>query len=61
MLRWLVRIVTLLPVALVLRPILARNFRLRAAGKLPDKMHWADVWMMHCGWVLTDKGIQRFS
>lgn len=35
-------IVKLLP-AWVLRLLVKRNLRLRAAGKLPDKWYWADL------------------
>jgi hypothetical protein len=33
---------------LVLRPLILRNYRLRMAGKLPDRWYWAD--RLAIGW-----------
>jgi hypothetical protein len=33
----------------VFGPLIARNYRLRAAGRLPDKMYWADLLAMRLG------------
>lgn len=37
---------------LILRPLVARNYRLRAAGRLPDEWYWADELM--CKWGMFD-------
>lgn len=34
--------------ALILRPLIQRDYRLRAAGKRPDRFYWADRIAM--GW-----------
>jgi hypothetical protein len=34
----------------VLRPLIRRDYRLRAAGKRPDRMHWADALACRWGW-----------
>ena len=34
---------------LLLRPLVKRNYRLRAEGKLPDEMYWADRLMFRLG------------
>lgn len=43
----------LLPVALVLAPLVMRNYCLRAAGKLPDQWYWADRCLIRVGWVVA--------
>lgn len=35
---------------LVLRPIIRRDYRLREAGKRPDRWHWADVLALRWGY-----------
>lgn len=37
---------------LVLRPLIVRNYRLRAEGKLPDEWYWADRLACHLGWFV---------
>lgn len=32
----------------ILRPLIKRNYRLRAEGKLPDEWYWADE--LACKW-----------
>lgn len=36
------RIVILITFHLILKPLIKRNYRLRAEGKLPDEWYWAD-------------------
>ncbi len=31
-----------IPYKLILRPLITRNYRLRADGKIPDAWYWAD-------------------
>lgn len=38
---------------LILRPLVLRNYRLRAAGKLSDEWYWADT--LACGWGFFTK------
>lgn len=37
--------------ALILRPLIRRDYRLRREGKRPDRMHWADL--LAFGWGMT--------
>lgn len=36
----------------VLKPLILRNYRLRAAGKLPDEWYWADHLAMRWGYFV---------
>jgi len=41
-----------LPMALCLWPLVARNYRLRARGEMPDEWHWADAWLFSRGFYV---------
>ncbi len=52
-----IKAILFLPIALVLWPLVARNYRLRKQGKLPDEWYWADSILLNNGWfVCTDGG-----
>lgn len=38
---------------LVLRPIIRRDYRLRAEGKRPDAFHWADSLALRWGYSVN--------
>jgi len=42
-----------LPLALILWPMVARNYALRTKGRLPDEWYWADKLMLKMGWVVN--------
>lgn len=35
----------------ILRPLILRDYRLRAQGKRPDRWHWADAQAVHWGFL----------
>lgn len=41
-----------LPLALCLWPLVARNYRQRARGELPDEWYWADRWLFDHGFTI---------
>ena len=51
--RLTLRTVIAAPVAALLWPLVARNYRLRRRGLLPDKWYWADRLMFDMGWVVA--------
>lgn len=38
----------------VLRPLIMRDYLLRAEGKRPDEWHWADELALSWGYAVTD-------
>jgi len=40
---------------LVLKPLIKRNYRLRAEGKLPDEWYWADLMAARWGYFVHNK------
>lgn len=47
------RAVVTLPAALVLWPIVARDYALREHGARPDRWHWADRRLLKLGWYVS--------
>lgn len=52
--KWLMFI----PFHLILKPLIKRNYRLRAQGKLPDVMYWADQLAMEYGYFADTDFVQ---
>lgn len=44
-----------LPAALLLWPIVARDYTLRRQGLRPDRWHWADRALFQMGWVISSR------
>ena len=40
------------PFALMLAPLVKRNYRLRAQGLLPDEWYWADMLLLKIGYYV---------
>jgi len=51
--QWTAKQVVTLPVALVLWPIVANDYRLREIGLRPDRWHWADKALVKCGYAVV--------
>lgn len=39
-----------------LRPLIKRNYKMRAAGVLPDEWYWADELAFDWGYIVTNEG-----
>jgi hypothetical protein len=51
--KWSLRDLYRLPVVyLIFWPLVARNYALRAEGKLPDEWYWADTICLHWGYAV---------
>ena len=59
--RWKLRHILTLPVALMLWPIVAYDYRQRRLKKRPDKWHWADVTLLRMGWAAKLIGGQSWA
>jgi hypothetical protein len=44
------------PIAWLLAQIVAHDYRLRIAGKRPDRMHWADSLLLRIGYSTDETG-----
>lgn len=55
--KWLMFI----PFHLILKPLIKRNYRLRAQGKLPDKWYWADRLSVKYGYFVESQKPQLIN